>query len=122
MNYAQSKYRSFAYCFVQFAFKLLYTILQFHTIHHIICLIVHAYSSFMFRNFAFDFIMLGIAFYKSQPINLNLCIIVHANSSYHFIICYLSQYMYYLNIYLIIITQPIPTSAYPIMHLIICIL
>ena len=67
---------AFAYCSVQFAFKLLYKLLQFHTIHHIICIIVHAYSSFMICNFAFDLIdiMLGISVYASQPTYSIICI------------------------------------------------
>ena len=121
---------AFAYCSVPFAFKLLYNLFRFHTIHPIICIIVHTYSSFIICNFAFDFIyiMLGITFYASQPINhifiyhLNLCI---QSMQIVFIISFCAIYsscIYYLNKHLISITQPIPTSAYPPVHLTIGIL
>ena len=45
---------AFAYCSTPFASKLLYRLFKLHTIHHIICIIVHAYSSFIICNFAFD--------------------------------------------------------------------
>ena len=61
---------AFAHCSVVFVAKLLYT---FHTIHDIICIMVHAYSLFIIHNFVFD--LIDISFYASQPMESIICII-----------------------------------------------